>query len=147
MITIRAGVLGDVPALARIAEAAFAPYVDAIGRRPEPMDELFEDDIAGGVCWVTGEPPLGYVIARRSGADWLLESVAVAEEARGAGIGRALIGFAEAEGQRRGHARIVLYTNAAMTSNLALYPRLGYRRTGRRVENWYDRVYFEKDLQ
>ena len=39
-----------------------------------------------------------------------------------------------------------LASNAAMTANLALYPRLGYRRTGRRVENGYDRVYFEKEL-
>ena len=146
MTTIRAGAPGDVPALARIAEAAFAPYVTAMGRRPAPMDQLFEDDIAAGSCWTAGDPPKGYVIARPADGEWLLESVAVAADARGAGLGRALIAFAEAEGPARGYGRIMLYTNAAMTANLALYPRLGYRRAGRRVEDGYDRVYFEKEL-
>jgi hypothetical protein len=33
-----------------------------------------------------------------------------------------------------------------MVENLALYPRLGYREDGRRVEDGFDRVFFSKRL-
>jgi len=33
-----------------------------------------------------------------------------------------------------------------MHENLALYPQLGYTRTGERRENGFDRVYFEKTV-
>jgi hypothetical protein len=33
-----------------------------------------------------------------------------------------------------------------MTENLGLYPRLGYQQFDRRVEDGFDRVYFEKTL-
>jgi hypothetical protein len=39
-----------------------------------------------------------------------------------------------------------LYTNAAMTENLKLYPRLGYGETGRHSERGFERVYFSKSL-
>jgi hypothetical protein len=34
-----------------------------------------------------------------------------------------------------------------MTENQAIYARLGYRETGRRTEDGYQRVYMEKDLR
>lgn len=39
-----------------------------------------------------------------------------------------------------------LYTNEKMVENLAIYPRLGYAETGRRHEDGFNRVYFEKRL-
>jgi hypothetical protein len=52
--------------------------------------------------------------------------------------------FAEEEARRLGLPALRLYTNAAMTENLRFYPLLGFRRTGARHENGFDRVYFEK---
>lgn len=148
MTGIRPARAGDAPALARIAEEAYAPYVALIGREPPPLRQDFPADIAAGACWVAGEPPRGYVVAReRAERDWLLENVAVAGEARGTGLGRALVAFAEREGRRRGFDRIVLYTHAKMRANLTLYPHLGYRQTDRRTEGGLDRVYFEKQLR
>ena len=47
---------------------------------------------------------------------------------------------AESEAIRLGLDELRLYTNAAMSGqNLALYPRLGYRETGRRSEAGYAR--------
>lgn len=146
MTAIRPARASDAPALARIAVDAYSPYIAAIGREPPPLRQDFPADIAEGACWVAGDPPDGYVVAREKAGDWLLENVAVAPRARGTGLGRALIGFAEAEGARRGFARIVLYTHAKMTRNLDLYPRLGYRQTGRRTEAEMNRVFFEKAL-
>ena len=48
---------------------------------------------------------------------------------------------------RAARARAVeLYTNAQMTENLSLYPRLGYAKTGRRMEDGFDRVFYRKEL-
>jgi ribosomal protein S18 acetylase RimI-like enzyme len=80
-------------------------------------------------------------------AGLLLDNVAVRPELHGRGIGRALIGFAEAEARRRGHVAIRLYTHVLMTENIALYANLGFTETGRVTEKGFDRVYMEKDLR
>ena len=147
MTAIRRGRTADAPALTRIAREAYAPYVADIGRESPPMLQDFPADIAAGACWVAGDPPQGYLVARERDGDWLLENVAVAPAAQGEGIGRALIAFAESEALRRGHGKIVLYTHAKMTRNLVLYPRLGCRRVAERTEHELDRVYFEKWLE
>lgn len=143
---IRPGVPGDVPRLGEIARAAYAPYVPLIGFDPPPLLQDFAADVAEGAVWVADDPVAGYVVARPQAGDWLLENVAVAPEAQGRGLGRALIALAEDEGARRGFARIVLYTNIHMASNLKLYPALGYREVDRRTEHGLSRVFFEKTL-
>lgn len=134
-------------ALAAIAMAAFSPYAEAIGRLPAPALQDFPPQIAAGHVWIAGAPPLGYLVAFAKSGDWFLEAVAVSDAARGMGLGRRLIAFAEEEGRRRGFARVTLYTNALMTGNLSLYPHLGYAETGRRHEDGFDRVYFAKELR
>lgn len=54
----------------------------------------------------------------------------------------------DAERQAREHnlATLRLYTNAAMTENLTLYPHFGYTEVDRRTEDGFDRVYFVKDV-
>jgi hypothetical protein len=54
--------------------------------------------------------------------------------------------FADDQARRRGHRRISLYTNVAMTENLAYYPRHGYRETHRGEQDGYQRVFFSKEL-
>ncbi|SDW43082.1 hypothetical protein SAMN05444336_101991 [Albimonas donghaensis] len=151
---MRAAVEADAPALAAIARAAYAPYVPRLGFEPPPMRQDFPADIAAGRVWAAewadgggrdGLGLLGYAVARPEGPDWMIENVARAPDGP-RGLGRALIAFAEAEGRARGFARVVLYTNAAMTENQALYPRLGYLETGRREENGLSRVFYARDL-
>lgn len=88
----------------------------------------------------------GFIVFRGEDGAMLLDTVAVHPDAQGRGTGRALIALCEAAARRAGLPRVRLYTNAKMTANLALYPRLGYAETGRRSENGFDRVYFEKSL-
>lgn len=76
----------------------------------------------------------------------LIENIAVAAEAQGNGVGALLLDEAETEARRLGLSELRLYTNAKMTENLAYYPRRGFRETGRRIENGYDRVYFSRHL-
>jgi hypothetical protein len=54
--------------------------------------------------------------------------------------------FAEARAHALGLGVLRLYTNAAMSENLRFYPALGYRETGRRRQEGFDRVFFEKRL-
>ncbi|MEM8741777.1 MAG: GNAT family N-acetyltransferase [Pseudomonadota bacterium] len=152
---IRAARPVEVPALTDIAQAAYAPYVALIGRAPPPMLQPFAEDIAEDRVLVavtpdapTGPEMLGYVVSRPAAepGDWLVENLAVSPKAKGLGLGRALIEAAEARGLAAGCTRAVLYTNAAMTANLTLYPHLGYVETGRAEQSGLHRVFFAKPL-
>jgi Acetyltransferase (GNAT) family len=67
-------------------------------------------------------------------------------EHSGKGLGRGLIGFVEHVARRDGFQAVELYTNEAMTENLAMYPKLGYRETHRKQDAGYNRVFFRKTV-
>jgi ribosomal protein S18 acetylase RimI-like enzyme len=146
---IRPATADDVAAIGALAAAAFAPYVARMGRRPAPMDDDLAARVAAGQAFamVEGGRLLGYAVLVPEAGALLLDAVAVDEAARGRGLGRALVAFAEARARALGLPRVRLCTNATMTENRALYPRLGYVETGRAVEKGFDRVYFEKRLE
>lgn len=89
---------------------------------------------------------LGFVVFYPDGEYMLLENVAVAPEAVGQGIGKALIMYCEVAAKAQGVSAVRLYTNAKMTENLSIYPHLGYAEIGRCHEDGFDRVYFEKRI-
>ncbi len=60
---------------------------------------------------------------------------------------RQLVDWVERQAQAAGHRELRLYTNARMTENLRLYPRLGWVQTGRRIEDGLDRVFFHKTVE
>ncbi|WP_026871537.1 GNAT family N-acetyltransferase [Inquilinus limosus] len=59
-----------------------------------------------------------------------LKRIFVATEARGLGIGRALLAALEAEARREGIRLLRLETGVKSTEALGLYRRFGYRETG-----------------
>lgn len=65
----------------------------------------------------------------RAGADCLIEDVFVREEARGQGLGRALMEAAEARARERGARRMELDVNERNEAALALYASLGFSAT------------------
>ena len=144
----------DLDAVRRIARAAYAPYVPRIGREPAPMVADFAASIVAGELWVAtgaatgaaGAPVAGFVVAYPRGDHWHLENVAVEPSAQGTGLGGALIAHVEAMARAAGARAVELYTNAKMTENLSLYPRLGYGESGRAMEDGFDRVYYRKEL-
>ena len=140
---IRPATPDDLAEATRIAHAAYDRYVPELGPDLPPRVQDFAPDIAAGHLWVIDG---GYVCAKPKGPDWLIENIAVDPARQGEGIGRNLMAAAEAEGRRRGFARVILYTNAAMRENLALYPRMGYAETHRVTEQGRHRVYFAKAL-
>jgi len=139
----------DATAIKDCADQAYAPYIARIGQKPAPMVADYEAKIAAETIWVATDEDgdfQGFIVFFPDGPHLMLENVAVLPVAAGRGIGKSLIRFCEDEGRRRGCECVLLYTNAKMTENLLIYPRLGYVEVGRRTENGFARVYFEKPL-
>ena len=145
---IRPAVPADVPAVDRLTRDAYRVYIPAIGREPAPMTADHAALVAAGEVRVAEADGrvAGALVTRPRGGALLLESVAVDPAFQGRGIGRALIADAEAQAAALGLEAVELYTNAAMTANLALYPRLGYTEISRRTDEGFDRVFFRKDV-
>lgn len=146
---IRQATLEDEPIIRACARAAYQQYVASIGKEPAPMNADFAAQIAMDRVFVAeteARDISGYIVFYTVGASVLLENIAVFPETTGKGIGRALIDFCEANARSVGARSIELYTNEKMTSNLKIYPKLGYIETDRRTEDGFARVYFEKVL-
>ncbi|WP_227428432.1 GNAT family N-acetyltransferase [Roseibaca sp. Y0-43] len=140
---------GDLGALQALARDAFAPYVAQMGRAPAPMQADLTAPVARGdvrVACAPGGPVLGFVQFGVLGGAMSLDTLAVCPAHGGQGIGRGLVAHVEALAQAQGLRAVTLYTNAAMTRNLRFYPALGYRQTGRRVQDGFDRVFFRKEM-
>ena len=138
----------DVSAVSRIANAAYSKYIERIGREPGPMLEDYAARIAEGDIRVVERDGAvaGFIFAYPKGDHVLLDTVAVAPEFQGFGLGRELIEAVESAAAAAGYREVQLYTNEAMTENLALYARNGYRETRRVQEDGFRRVYMAKTL-
>jgi GNAT superfamily N-acetyltransferase len=137
---------GDAPAVAGCVRAAYARYVERIGREPAPMTADYPALIAAGEVWVirAGEGIAGVLVLRPQPPALLVENVAVAPDRQGEGLGRALMTFAEDRARSEGLGEVVLYTNERMTENLRFYPALGYVETGRGMQDGFARVFYRK---
>jgi GNAT superfamily N-acetyltransferase len=136
----------DAGAVAGCVRAAYAHYVERIGREPAPMTADYEALIDAGEVWVAraGDGVAGVLVLRPQPPALLLENVAVAPDRQGEGLGRALVAFAEDRARAQGLAEVVLYTNERMTENLRFYPALGYVEAGRASQDGFARVFFRK---
>lgn len=147
-LTIRRPAPEEAAAIAALVDEAYGPWVARIGRKPFPMIDDYAARIAADQAWVIGPPGalLGILVLEDNPDGFLLDNIATAAAARGQGIGRRLLEFAEAQARAAGHAQIILYTNVLMTENIALYARIGYVETKRVVEKEFSRVYMAKPL-
>ncbi|RCK50669.1 acetyltransferase [Thalassospira profundimaris] len=140
----------DEPAIRACAIAAYQRYIAVIGRKPAPMTADFAAQIAAGQVYVArddNDQPTGFIVFYPDDAiAMMLENIAVAPDHAGRGIGKRLMAFCEDTARQLGFSHVRLYTNEKMTENLAIYPHLGYVETGRRNEDGFNRVYFEKAL-
>jgi GNAT superfamily N-acetyltransferase len=144
---------GDAPALAALAQRAYADYVPRIGLRPAPMDADYDHAILADEVWVVdddgdgdGGGLAGLLVLQPRGDDVLLENVAVDPAYQGRGIGRVLLDLVERRTRELGLGAIELYTHSLMTENQQIYESRGYVRTARVDEEGFDRVFYRKDL-
>ncbi len=129
-------------------QAAYAPYVSRIGRKPSPMLDDYHALIEDGRVFVIEHEGAvrGALVLIPEENSMLLDNVAVAPAAQGLGLGRSMLKFAERMAIDCGYRRIRLYTNEAMTENIALYSRIGYSETHRADENGLRRIHMTKLL-
>lgn len=148
MTLLRPATAADLPALTAIVDAAYGPYIPRIGRKPGPMTDDYTALVAQGLVQVLEDQGrvCGLLVLIAQPDALLLDNIAIAPEAQGRGFGRLLLAAAEHAARAAGLPVIRLYTNVAMTENIAIYSRQGYAETGRRIENALHRVYMEKRL-
>jgi GNAT superfamily N-acetyltransferase len=146
---IRLASIEDRPSVEAIVEAAYVHYVPRIGRKPGPMLDDYAALIRKQRVYVldNGGEIEGILVLIPQEGSMLLDNVAVSPRAQGLGLGRKLLEFAERSALDAGSSSITLYTNEAMTENIALYSRIGYIETHRAEEKGLCRVYMTKSLR
>jgi len=145
---IRAAAAADVSVIGQIVDQTYRHYIPRIGKPPGPMLDDYAARVSEGVVWVIeeGSTIAGIIVLLPRPGYLLLDNIAVAPARQGAGLGRRLLAFAEAEAVRRGYREIRLYTHQTMTENQRLYAAIGYEETGRGTEAGYERVFMRKRL-
>lgn len=106
------------------SENSFLASVERIIERPDSeflLGAADDDSPPGGVCQLRFRPSVW-----TASDDCWLEDLYVEPEARGKGLGAALVELALDRARARGCRRIELDTNEANGAALALYERLGF---------------------
>ena len=147
-VRIRPTAAEDADAVATCVEAAYAVFLERLGRKPAPMLADYGDLIGRGRVWVAAEggEVRGVLVLLPEPDHMLVWSVAVDPAFQGRGLGRRLMAFAEAHAAGLGLRDVRLFTNELMAENVAFYGRLGYEETERRTEGTYRRVFMRKSL-
>ena len=138
----------DAAAVAALVHAAYHHYVERIGITPGPMSDDYQQVVRDYQVTVAEHDAVlaGVIVLRVTDEGFLIDNVAVHPAHRGRGLGRALLGLAEAEARRAGFGSIYLYTHEKMTENLVLYSKIGYAEYDRRRQGGFSRVYLRKHL-
>ncbi len=102
-------------------------------REAEDSEQQLDSYIDLGRLWVARTSDggsIGHLQAVPRDADvWEVTNTAVAEGARGQGVGRALLERAVEEARAAGATRVILATATADVGNLRFYQRCGFRMT------------------
>lgn len=144
----RFAVLDDLAAIEALVADAYRDYIPRLGRKPGPMLDDYGPRIRAGQVYVQADGPLiqALLVLINEAPVMLLDNLAVAPAFQGRGLGRALLRFAETVALQAGCSSMRLYTNEAMTENIAIYCRAGYQQTHRAQANGLRRVYMSKAL-
>ena len=147
--TVRSATATDADAVAACVNSAFSRYIERIGKPPAPMLLDFPAVIAENKVWVAEIAGIvaGVLIQYETESGFYIDTVAVLPEWHGKGVGRTLLVFAEEEALRRGYRSLYLCTNAKMTENQVLYPKIGYVEYERKIDQGYDRIFYRKQLK
>lgn len=160
----------DILTIVFLVKAAYTKYIERIGREPAPMTADYDQLLQSHEIYVlrtasvslapsshttlpghniSPDPNidhsiLGSIIVKAQDTSLHIDNLVVQPNAQGRGYGRLLMDFAEQLARERGLRRLQLYTNVKMWENVKLYEKLGFKETERKVEDGFERVYFEK---
>ena len=99
---------------------------------PDPWDSAAIEKLLAGPGALAFFTRHGFVLARAAGGEAEILTLAVAPEARGRGLGRALLAAAAGHACEKGVENIFLEVGADNPAALALYAGLGFARVGQR---------------
>jgi [ribosomal protein S18]-alanine N-acetyltransferase len=106
----------------RLSESAFSEYAfDARERALRPRPGVVT------LVAVLGDRPVGFAVISRRQTVAQLDAIAVAEQQRGRGVGRALLAAVEREAARAGAGSVELATADSNLAALDLFLAAGYR--------------------
>ena len=130
---IRPATPADVAVLTLLTRAAFQPWVAVIGREPLPM----QTDYAVAVVQdridilAEGATSVGLIHMVVHPDHLWVETIAIDPRHQGRGLGHHLMAHAEGVTRSLALPELRLLTNAALTSNLRFYTKLGFTETDR----------------
>jgi GNAT superfamily N-acetyltransferase len=139
----------DDPVARALLEGYFAELRRRFGEYEPPTEEQLRDDAISGVILVAYDAghPAGCASLRLIDNETAeVKRMFVAPEARGRGVGRALLLSLEEEARVRQCRRVVLDTAASLVEAARMYVREGYRAIERYNDNPYAARWFEKKL-
>lgn len=152
-ITIEEATVADLPAICAMVIDAYTKYIDRIGRKPAPMTADYEQLLQTHEIYVLRDALIndnkvcaGSIVVKAEGNALHINNLVVSPNAQGRGYGRVLMDFAETLARKRALKKLELYTNVKMWENIGLYAKLGFTETERRIEDGFERVYFEKNV-
>jgi len=145
---VRAARNADIPAIERLVADAFAAFVTRTGIRPAPLGHDWTTVISavGASVATRDERIVGVLVLWPHPDHVLVDTLVIAPEEQGGGIGSALLDRAELTAIETGANAVRLSTIAAMTEALAFTSRRGFTEVGRDVQDGFDRVRLEKRL-
>ena len=150
MITTRPATPHDVAEIAGLVRRAYSMYLPRMDREPAPMQDDYAVLVADGKVAVAVDGDsgdvAGAIVRWIVDGDMYVDNIAVDPAAHGRGVGNLLLELAVDEGRRSGCGRVWLYTNAVMTENVGYYERRGFVQYDRRIDEGYDRIFFERIL-
>ena len=138
------GEFGDWQALLDLIREAFS-YMDGVIDPPSSAHRLTLDNLrrkaeTGPIFGAfDGKTLLGCVVLTEEADHVYLGKLAVAEQARGKGVGKALVQAAEAFAAARGKPVLELQTRIELTDNHRTFAGLGFVETARTAHEGYDR--------
>ena len=147
-LVVEAATHEDVPLIKSMVDAAYAKYIERLGKLPAAMTANHGALVDAGELYVlrTDGRVVGSVLLARADDSINLSNLVVAPAAQGRGYGRVLMDVADDMARSHGLAAVTLFTNEKMHENIALYRKLGFVETGRTTQDGFDRVFFRKDL-
>ena len=128
LLPIRLALPHEAGALTDLARAAYAKWVPVLGREPRPMKADYHAAVAEFRFDVieNGGAIVASIQTQPRERHFWVESVAVAPELQGYGVGQRLLAHAEDLAREAGYSEIRLLTNGKMVDNRRLYAKVGY---------------------